>query len=205
MKKKKTKKLIILILLLLLLIGGIVFVLIKANHDDAVANESSTSFLAQVLDSSQTNVPRDETVYKTSPDIALPGFAELTVKANTTDVHIGDELFNPSDNIFYNCPECGTLLEEYHCPRCDMDIAQDEAETNEYYLKFEIYLDDTNEMIYSSDLVSPGYHIEDITLSRGLNVGDYSATVVIRPYRNDMISECNNGQLNITLHVTDTM
>lgn len=56
---------------------------------------------------------------------------------------------------------------------------------NPCYFKFEIVLSDTGEVIYTSDLVPPGYAISKFKLNRALEAGSYSAVVHIRPYSFD--------------------
>ena len=68
-------------------------------------------------------------------------------------------------------------------------------------MTFALVLNDTNEVIYQSNLVEPDKHLQRITLNRPLEKGDYSAYVLIKPYRSDMQTECNNGKVMITLHV----
>ncbi len=56
---------------------------------------------------------------------------------------------------------------------------------NPCYFKYEIVLSDTGEVIYTSDLVPPGYAISKFKLNRALEAGSYSAVVHVRPYSFD--------------------
>lgn len=61
----------------------------------------------------------------------------------------------------------------------DVKVALLNPEGNSCYFKFELVLDDTNEVLYTSKLVPPGKAITNITLSRALAAGEYDATIRI--------------------------
>jgi hypothetical protein len=52
-------------------------------------------------------------------------------------------------------------------------------EGNPCYFTFELVLSDTDEVLYTSKQVPPGQMIEEITLTRPLEVGQYNATLRI--------------------------
>lgn len=70
-----------------------------------------------------------------------------------------------------------------------VDFVNPEENAQLYYLTFELRLYDRNgkdyEILYTSDLVEPGKHIERITLSRELEEGVYDAVIHVQPYRMD--------------------
>ena len=68
-------------------------------------------------------------------------------------------------------------------------------------MKFQLKIGD--EVLYESDLVSPGKHIQKIKLTRPLDVGTYDAVVFIQPYRWDKKTPTNNGVVNVKLSVTN--
>lgn len=75
-----------------------------------------------------------------------------------------------------------------------------------YYLTFELRLYDDNELdyevLYTSGLVEPGKHIQNITLSRALENGIYTAVIHVQPYRMDaQKSITNNADMKIYLIV----
>ena len=75
-----------------------------------------------------------------------------------------------------------------------------------YYLTFELrILDDSDEgyeVIYSSQLVPSGKHIQQITLSRALEAGEYEAVVHVQPYKMDEAqTPTNNADMKTTLIV----
>ena len=68
-----------------------------------------------------------------------------------------------------------------------------------YYLTFELKIGD--EVLYKSNLIPPGKHIQKITLSRPLPAGEYDATLLMQPYKYDKSTPTNNGQINVKLIV----
>ncbi len=103
-----------------------------------------------------------------APNIILPGWKQITIDANTTDI-TGVDFYNPDANKGY------------------------------YYLKFQLKIGD--EILYESNLVEAGKHIQKIKISRPLNVGVYDAIVFIQPYKMDMETPTNNGLVKIKLVV----
>ncbi|MDO5422764.1 MAG: hypothetical protein Q4F41_03445 [Eubacteriales bacterium] len=52
-------------------------------------------------------------------------------------------------------------------------------EGNPCYFTFELVLSDTDEVLYTSQMVAPGQVITDVTLSRALPAGEYNAVIRI--------------------------
>ena len=102
------------------------------------------------------------------PNIIMPGWKQITIDANTTDI-TGVDFYNPDANKGY------------------------------YYLKFQLKIND--EILYESNLVEAGKHIQKIKISRPLNSGIYDAIVFIQPYKMDMETPTNNGEVKIKLIV----
>lgn len=61
----------------------------------------------------------------------------------------------------------------------DVQVALLNPEGNPCYFTFELVLKDTGESLYTSKMVPPGKAVTDIALARGLEAGDYSATIKI--------------------------
>ena len=97
--------------------------------------------------------------------IAIPGWGEITMPPNQTD-NIVVDFYNP------------------------------EANEGKYYLMFELYLtnaDGSKDVLYKSDLVPPGKHIQRIKLAHGLAEGEYEATMFVQPYKMDgTLTSTNN-------------
>lgn len=72
---------------------------------------------------------------------------------------------------------------------------------NYYYMSFGLYLTEKDELLYQSDLVSPGNYIQKMTMKRSLKPGTYDAYVVCQPYRSNKTTKTNQGVVKITLSV----
>lgn len=73
--------------------------------------------------------------------------------------------------------------------------------TNEnFYLQFNIILKDTEEVIYSSGLVEYNSYINNITLTKEIEEGEYEALVFIQPYDKEG-NKTNSALLEIKLKV----
>lgn len=68
-----------------------------------------------------------------------------------------------------------------------------------YYMTFGLYLTENDELLYQSDLVSPGNYIQTMEMTRSLEPGTYDAYVVCQPYRSDKTTKTNQGVVKITL------
>ena len=68
-----------------------------------------------------------------------------------------------------------------------------------YYMTFGLYLTENDELLYQSDLVSPGNYIQTMDMERSLEPGTYDAYVVCQPYRSDKTTKTNQGVVKITL------
>lgn len=68
----------------------------------------------------------------------------------------------------------------------------------DFYLQFNIILNDSEELIYSSGLVEYGGYINRIELNKELQKGEYDAIVFIQPY--DMaMNKTNSAQFNVKI------
>lgn len=106
--------------------------------------------------------------------VAIPGWGSMTIPANTRELTMVD-FYNPDDNAGL------------------------------YYLTFKLCLLDANgdvsEVLWESQAVPPGKHIQKITLSRGLPAGMYDAVIQVQPYRMSDESPTNNANMKTTLKV----
>lgn len=68
-----------------------------------------------------------------------------------------------------------------------------------YYMTFGLFLAEGDELLYQSDLVSPGNYIQTMEMTRPLAPGVYDAYVVCQPYRSDKTTKTNQGVVKITL------
>jgi hypothetical protein len=73
------------------------------------------------------------------------------------------------------------------------------AETNRYDMFVVIYRDDTQEEIYRSGLIPIGAHIEQFTVSKAIDTGEYVGTVVFNQVEED--HETIHAQVNAGLNL----
>ena len=82
-----------------------------------------------------------------------------------------------------------------------VDFYNPEENAGLYYLTYKLSLADTGEVLYESNAIPPGKHIQSITLSRPLDVGTYSAVIHVQPYRMSDETPTNNANMKTTLIV----
>jgi hypothetical protein len=74
-------------------------------------------------------------------------------------------------------------------------------ELNPCYFTFEIWLNDTNELLYASKQVAPGKAINQETFSRALSAGQYDAVIKITTNSTEDGSQMNGVNMATTLIV----
>jgi len=72
---------------------------------------------------------------------------------------------------------------------------------NRYIMQVSIYLDDTGEEIYSTDLIDAGYYIQEAELDKHLEPGDYKATAIFTALYPDTEEAVGTAGANVTIHV----
>lgn len=72
---------------------------------------------------------------------------------------------------------------------------------NRYVMKVTITLDDTGETVYESKGLKPGSYIEDITLTKDLEPGNYAATATFSALDTDSLEEIGKAAAKVTLSV----
>ena len=82
-----------------------------------------------------------------------------------------------------------------------VDFYNPEANEGLYYLTFKLSLTDTGEVLYESNAVPPGKHIQSITLNRALPTGEYAAVIHVQPYRMSDETPTNNADMKTKLIV----
>ena len=196
-KEKRRKTILIIVIFIIIgILALIVFNPFKNN------SEISNDLPVIELDDSQGEYVELKQEYKRN--IVMPGWASLTIAANTTDITSGIDFYNPSKNLWYECTKCKYPLDEnYKCinEKCSEQYDASNATSNCFYMTFALYLNDNDECLYQSKLVEPDKHIQHISLNRSLSSGEYDAYVFIQPYMSDMKTPCNNGKVNIKLIV----
>ena len=86
-----------------------------------------------------------------------------------------------------------------------VDFYNPELNEGLYYLTFKFGLINSNgeitEVLWQSQAVPPGKHIQKITMSRGLPAGTYDAVVHVQPYRMSDETPTNSANMRTTLIV----
>lgn len=178
-KKDKEKWIIFLLLFIFLMFGIIIGILLCRNKkycNCKITDEimPSVSGVGITIDPDAKDKQPSNTENADEHGVAISGRDYMTIPAGQKEVSV--DLYNPEEN------------------------------KNRYYLTFEIRLYDDNELnyevLYKSGLVDPGKHIQNITLSRALESGIYTAVIHVQPYRMDeQKSITNNADMKIYLIV----
>ena len=157
----RLKRRVLWILLTFLILGIIILIifLIKGCHAEIPGQTDSSDNpvggVGLVIDPDGESSKPSENISSEEQGVAISGRSSITIPANEKDVKV--DFYNPEEN---------------------KDL---------YYLTFELRLFNDSkqgyEVLYSSGLVEPGKHIQQITLSRGLEKGVYEAVVHVQPYR----------------------
>ncbi len=165
-KKNDNKIIITIIVAALIIAAGLI---VGLNYDKLFGNNLNVSKerIKQQIDENAGEFFEKED--ENAPNVTMPGWSQITIDANTTDITRGIDFYNPDANKGY------------------------------YYLKFQLKIKD--EVLYESDLVESGKHIQKIKISRPLKAGVYDAVVFIQPYKMDMKTPTNNGEVKIKLIV----
>lgn len=75
------------------------------------------------------------------------------------------------------------------------------VETNRYAIYFDVYQDETNELLYSSPILPVGTELQDIKLDKELSAGEYGA-VVMYTLIDEAEEEVSTAGFHITIYVT---
>ena len=81
------------------------------------------------------------------------------------------------------------------------NIVLTNPESNQCLFQFQLVLKDTDEVLYTSDMVKPGKAILSQKLSRVLDEGDYNFIIRINTFSPDGKTSYNGSDIETTLHV----
>ena len=165
-------KFFIILLLLITVIGAVslLFQFLEYNYK-YLSPQGGVSLNLDPYSEHERSTEKSGSQNSEKQGIAIPGFAEITINADSTEAEA--DLFNPEDNagLYYVTFELRLF---------------DESE-NAY------------ETLYTSGLVEPGRHIYSIELSRPLEKGVYSAVIHVQPYYINDKRPTNNADIKIKL------
>lgn len=86
----------------------------------------------------------------------------------------------------------------------EADISLHNPDSNHgfYDLSFTLKLADSDEVVFSTGSIAPGYKCSHVTLTRELEPGEYEARMCVQPYLQDQDhTPTNNAELDILLIV----
>ena len=179
-KRRSRKEWIVPLLLLLLMIIGattLFVLLLRENRGENivqvfVSTEYSADGVGLIIDPNSETGHSSKADSVLEQDVAISGRKSMTIPANKKEITA--DFYNPKEN------------------------------EGAYYLTFELRLCDNSELgyeaLYTSRLVEPGQHIEQIELSHALEKGAYEAVIHIQPYRmNEEKTLTNNADIKIKL------
>jgi len=181
-KKDNRKKglIIVIIILAVVLAGAIVFVITGLNKNQSkpvagVGYDPNASMQTEEEIEAETY----EDGYNPAMSVALPGWLDIEIAANQTEIKKGINFFNPKINEGYY--DLMFTLQ--------VDVNKDG--------KF----DEETETLFESGLVPAGYTIREIVMSQALEKGEYDAVVFIQPYpAGETETALNNGKAAIKLY-----
>lgn len=81
------------------------------------------------------------------------------------------------------------------------DVRIENNQTNRYLMQVTIYLDETGEEIYATDLIDPGYYIQSTQFDKPLKAGDYDATAVFTALYTDSEEIVGTAGANVKIIV----
>lgn len=186
---KKTNSLLIVIIVLLVIAIAVGIVLtVKMNGRPAEPAATAAPAEQTAADKPALTVDESAGEYQApgkeekaeAPGVAVPGWGTITIPPHTTELVNMVDFYNPSAN------------------------------EGNYYLTFELLIPVQKEgeeaagyeSVYASQLVPPGKHIQTITLTKGLEPGEYDAVIHVQPYTMDgSLTPTNNADMKTKLIV----
>ena len=129
-----------------------------------------------------------------------------------SDITPNGVVYDPNLNV--NQSQVGTKLPGIAIPgwttiklpsnTLEAEVSLHNPQTNaDYYdLTFELKFKDSQETIFTTGYIEPGYKCNKVTLSRKLKKGEYDAILVVQPYIKDFSkTPTNNAKLDVKLIV----
>lgn len=122
----------------------------------------------------------------------------MIVNEDNADDIIG-ELEQDSMDTMYNCRMSNSWTFKNGKAKSE-DAYVANTDYNHYTVYFEVQLDDTEEIVYTSSYIPVGSEINGLTLDKPLAAGEYPATVIYH-LMNDDDEEVSSVGFTINIHV----
>ncbi|MBR4039475.1 MAG: hypothetical protein IKJ11_05180 [Clostridia bacterium] len=118
-----------------------------------------------------------------------------------TEEEIQEELNRVVDEGMFNISIASSIVFD---PKTKQGQARIEnIAANHYHMQVDIFLNDTQELIYSSKLLRPGYSLEYIELDKQLAPGEYEATAVFSAITQQELQLFGQAGAEIRLYIMD--
>ena len=124
--------------------------------------------------------------------------AILLLPDETAQPYAGDEETIPAGSR-YRIPDYGRL--KISADPSHIDIPMFNPEGNTCLFSFEIAMEDTGEVLYTSNLVGPGMCIEGADLRRKLEKGVYRVVVAVSAFDPESLEQADGVRTEITITV----
>lgn len=118
-----------------------------------------------------------------------------------TDEEIQKELNRVVEEGMFNISINPELNLENGASEADLRI--ENVPSNSYLMKVQISLDDTGEIVYTSGIIEPNYHIQSAPLDIPLKKGIYTATAVFTALDPETESASGTAAAKITIRVNN--
>ena len=115
-----------------------------------------------------------------------------------TDEEIQEALNNIVDEGMFRISIASNIVAQEYGPA---EVRIENNISNRYVMQVSIYLDETGEEIYSTDLIDPGYYIQEVEFEKHLLPGEYAATAIFTALYPDTEEIVGTVGANVTLHV----
>ncbi len=118
-----------------------------------------------------------------------------------TDEEIQQELNRVVEDGMFNISIASSIV--FESPESEGEARIENIAANHYHMQVDIFLDETNECVYSSDLIRPGYSIEKIKLEKKLEPGEYAAKAVFSAITQEDMKLFGQAGAEVKLYVLD--
>ena len=118
-----------------------------------------------------------------------------------TEEEIQEELNRVVDEGMFNISIASSIVFDSKTKQGQARIENIAA--NHYHMQVDIFLNDTQELVYSSKLLRPGYALEYIELDKQLPPGEYEATAIFSAITQKELQLFGQAGAEIKLYITD--
>ena len=171
------KKMILLLIILIIILLAAVTVLLFTVLNAKTAAAETASVTASSPAMRDANAPLGQYEGKSDEEI------------QETEPHLGGNvqyLYHPTS---------------YESGKDEAELRIENVPGNHYLMKVQITLDETGEVIYTSGLIEPNYHVQTAPLDKELAAGVYDATALFYAIDPDTETEVGTAGAKITITV----